>query len=167
MIDLGIDVTLRLAGLQKILKGLQAGSQTPEVREMLESWAVRYRGFLTERFLTLSQGGGIWPPLKYRDPIPGILWKTGTLIDALTPTDLQAAGSVTQILPSEIGVTVGYGGEAEHPDGNGATIAEIAGYHQRGGPKLPRRPPIDDPDARTINGMARDAKVCIAKLKNA
>jgi hypothetical protein len=153
-----VDVTVRLAGLNKMLKSLQHPAQSPEIREMLGKWAVVYRTFLTERFVRYSQGGGGWPALKYREPIPGILWDTGALLGALSPTDLTAPGGIAEITPDGTGVKVGFGGPAVHPTaeryGRMTTIAEIAGFHQVGAGNLPIRDAMADPDAQTINDMA-------------
>lgn len=170
MADTTEQVTVRLAGLNKILKALDAPSSSPAIKSMLLNWSVRYRKFLTERFVRYSQGGGPWPALRYREPVPGILWDTGTLLNALSPYDLAAPGSVNEISPDGLGVKVGYGGSDVHPTaalhGRQTTIAEIAGFHQLGGPNLPIRAPMSDPDADTITGFATDMKAAIKQIKN-
>jgi len=80
-----------------------------------------------------------------------ILRDVGLLYDVLAPTFSGAPGQLQEDIP--FGVRVGFGGPARHPDGT-ATIADIASFHQIGGPHLPQRKIIVPPDEPTQKVMA-------------
>lgn len=89
-----------------------------------------------------------------------ILRDTGVLFAALRPTFGQP-GQVEEV--TEFGVRVGFGGTAQHP-GGGATIAEIAAFHQFGTGRMPARPILVDPDAATLAGMADDMRRALDRI---
>lgn len=87
-----------------------------------------------------------------------VLRDTGTLMNVLSPTFTGAPGAVQDFSP--FAVTVGFGGNERHGKGS-ATVADIAGYHQRGSGKLPKRRIIVGPDATTIATMGKVLKDAI------
>lgn len=89
-----------------------------------------------------------------------ILRDTGILFAALDPTFTSRPGQLEKGIP--FGVTVGYGGPGRHPKGR-ATIADIASFHQEGGPHLPKRELIVVPDGKTLDAMANDMVVAFRK----
>lgn len=161
-------VTTSIAALKAYAGSLDATNQKVYFR-----WAVRYRSFVQRRFNTFSRGGGDWPPLaastiKKRKPaakrkgtqstpkvrVASILRDTNTLYTALTPAIAAPAGSINQLLSDGSGIEVGFAGEGTHP--GGATIAQIALWHQTGAGNLPVREIIVLPDQKTIDGMSAD-----------
>lgn len=161
-------VVLDLKPLRKferqIIEGLKGGATTP-VRKAFKQIAQMYREWAKERFTRFARGAGDWAPLKpstIRRRRKGkakklrvtkgattrtktvaqgkvsILWDTGTLIGGLDPTFTPAKGALEQDIPG--GIRVGFGGQARHPKGKGASIADIANFHQAGAPpNLPAR----------------------------
>jgi hypothetical protein len=139
------------------------------VRRAIRQWAARYRSFVQQLFDNNSKGGGGWASLAAstkarrrkarRGRVRGvarsfsILRDTGLLFAALTPTWTRKPGAIQQDIP--FGVRAGYGGPARHPGGK-ASIADIAGFHQTGAGRLPKREIIVDPDQRTLDAMADD-----------
>lgn len=79
-----------------------------------------------------------------------ILRDKGLLFNALAPAFSGAPGQLQEDIP--FGVRVGFGGPGRHPDG-AATIADIASFHQEGGPHLPQRKIIVPPDEPTRERM--------------
>lgn len=150
-------VSVDLAGLKKF-SSLVRDTDGPIHRVVIQ-WAVRYRAFLQERFIKNSQGGGSWPPLKYRKG--SILWNTGTLLAALNPVMTSAPGAIQS--KSGYGLVVGYGGPHKHPSG-GATIADIASFHQVGAGNLPVREIIVPPSQQVINEMIKDGERGLKKM---
>lgn len=129
-----------------------------------KQWGVRYSAFLRRRFVRMSGGG--WTPLaestKAARRLAGkgakILRDTGTLLSALT---IGHAGNLFKKIRG--GVRFGFGGGASHPDG-GATIAQIARWHDAGSGNLPQRQIVVEPDAKTIRGMAGDVKRSVVRV---
>jgi len=80
-----------------------------------------------------------------------ILRDKGLLFNVTAPDFTGAPGQLQEDIP--FGMRVGFGGPARHPDGT-ATIADIAGFHQKGGPHLPIRKIIVPPDDPTQRKMA-------------
>ena len=115
---------------------------------MFKTWAVVYRGFASTRFAKYSRGGGDWPPLKSREG--SILRKTGLLFNALQPA---FPGNGGLAIRAGLSIVVGYGGAAKHGKGK-AKIADIAEFHQLGGPRLPQRKIIVQPDVETFRQLA-------------
>lgn len=165
----------------RIAEGLSAnGGENNPIRRALRQWAHIFRAFLQERFNKFSRGGG-WKPLaestkrQRRGAQQGkssqrgkrgkvhaatgvfsILRDTGILFNVVALAFTGAPGQLQEDIP--FGMRVGYGGPARHPDGT-ATIADIASFHQVGGPHLPAREivvPPDDPTQQTM-GQAMDA----------
>lgn len=167
------------------------------LRRSLKQCAAVYRAFLQTRYVKESRGGGDWPDLapstiakrrkarlkkiaglsgaakaahdKKRkrqdagDPNVAILRDTGVLFAALDSG--RAPGAVEEDIPG--GIRVGYGGGGRHPGGQ-ATIADIAGFHQAGGRRLPRRMIIVPPDRSTLSHFGRIiARAMIEEIKGA
>lgn len=163
------DVKINLKPLMRLSNGVAEGLRNPTsagfVRDAIKQWAARYRSFVQLRFARFSKGGGNWKPLasstikaRRKGKRKGarraaILRDTSTLFAALDPTFTKRPGQLEKNIP--FGVRVGYGGPARHPKGK-ATIADIASFHQTGGPHLPQREIIVQPDTRTLNAMAED-----------
>lgn len=114
----------------------------------------------TSRAPSKSKGKKTSPEAKARRVGALILRNTGLLFAALNPT-LNLTGGVEDQVP--LGIVVGYGGPARHGDGR-ATIADIASYHNNGGPKLPQRIIIVEPDAETNKKMAGDMERALQKV---
>lgn len=148
MVDVKTDISVKIPGLRRFHNQVKSGGG--HIRKAFNQWALRYRSFVQRRFDKFSRGGGDWPDLKYRDG--SILRDTNTLFTALAPTLSPPAGTVNN--PIEYGVEVGYSGTATHP--GGATIPQIAFWHQTGAGNLPVRKIIVPPDAATIRGMVSD-----------
>ncbi len=159
--------------MTKGVEELRTTTASGPVRDALKKWAARYRSFAQLRFDRFSKGGGNWKPLApstLRRRRKGkrknvrkatILRDTGTLFAALDPTFTSRPGQLETNIP--FGVTVGYGGPGRHPKGR-ATIADIASFHQEGGPHLPKRELIVGPDSKTLTAMADDMITAFRKL---
>lgn len=142
----------------EIDRGLRSTQPGP-MRTVLKQWAAVYRSFLQLRFVAFSRGGGDWPPLKPATIKArkgegvgvAILTDLALLKGALQPQFIGAPGALEEQIP--FGIRVGYGGPDKHP-GGGATVAEIASYHQTGAGRLPVREIIVPPDVSTERRMA-------------
>lgn len=222
------NVKVNLDGLKQFSAALSANLAATEngpIRRAMRQWAVRYRGFVQQRFVTNSRGGGDWPGLslatiyarrtgrgakaktrgvettrlmrqvaslrgrkakalgkrdyakvrkiglqitKAKARISGlmtgvaILRDTGTLFLALTPTWSAKPGALEQHIP--MGVRVGYGGPQRHAKGGGATIADIASFHQTGAGHLPVRRIIVDPTPQLVDAMRDDMERALRKM---
>ena len=88
-----------------------------------------------------------------------ILRDTGTLLAALT---IGAPGNKNEVI--DAGIEVGFGGADKHPKAKGATIADIARYHNAGSGTLPVRKILVLPDTSTVSGMQADATNACHKL---
>lgn len=170
------DVRVNLKPLKNLTTGVTEGLRNPQsashIRDVLKKWAVRYRSFAQLRFDRFSKGRGDWQPLapstlrrRRKGKRKGvrkaaILRNTGTLFAVLDPTFTNQPGQLEKNIP--FGVTVGYGGPGRYPKGR-ATIADIASFHQEGGPHLPKRELIVTPDSRTLNAMAGDMTAAFRK----
>lgn len=151
-------VNIKLSALRKFKEQIAKGEGP--VKKGLKQWAAIYRSFLQLRYDRFSKGGGNWPPLSEatiarRRKGKGkrrvsILVDTGTLKAALNPTFSGRPGSIENY--TKFGVEVGYGGNDVHPGGD-LTIADIASFHQHGGPNLPQRMIIVPPDKPTLERM--------------
>lgn len=79
-----------------------------------------------------------------------------------------AALAATVAVMTRAGKAIGRGGSIPVPKKKGAgrtpTIGEIAGFHQTGGPKLPKREVIVVPDQIVVDAMAGDAITAVLKL---
>ncbi len=160
------------------------GAGRGPIRAAIRQWAARYRAFAQERFDRASKGGGEWERLspatlaarrrksggklrtkagrrrRFRTGAsstlgnrPAILRDTGVLMAALAEHFTNKPGAIQDDIP--FGVRVGYGGSEKHPSG-GATIADIASFHQSGGGSLPKREIIVDPPQHVTDLMAGD-----------
>jgi len=83
-----------------------------------------------------------------------ILRDSGKLMEALSPSMVNAPGRLQNLIP--FGIEVGFGGPALHPGGK-SSIADIATYHQVGNPNLPQRQIIVHPDEWNKNLIPRMA----------
>lgn len=168
-----VTVTLKLEPLKKFQKELERDlkqNTNGPIRKAIKQWAARFRSFVQERFDKYSKGGGDWAPLaestkRGRRGGAGakhsILRDTGTLFAALAPEFRGGPGQLQEDIP--FGVRVGFGGPGLHPNGN-ATVADIAGFHQTGGPHLPQRKIIVEPDKKTTDKMAEDLERALKQL---
>ncbi len=92
-----------------------------------------------------------------------IMRDTGTLLGALILPSPQARTTPRR---TSIGVRVGFGGPAKHPEGK-TTIAAIAAAHQAGAGNLPVRKIIVPPDEQTKAAMAGDMQRAVDKIVRA
>lgn len=123
-------------------------------------WAARYRGFLRERFVRYSRGGGDWAPLKKKRrrgarKKAAILRDTGTLFAVLDVAFQNNPGQLQQDLPN--GVRVGFGGPETHPEGS-MTVARLAEIHHFGEGRMPERQIIVDPSEEVQQDMVGDVE---------
>jgi len=91
-----------------------------------------------------------------------ILRDTGTLFNSIAPTLSGKPGQIQLDIP--FGVRVGIGGPAQHPEGEGKTIAEIAEMHQTGGAHLPKRTIFVAPSKQALDQMSQGMERAIAKM---
>lgn len=160
-----------LERLQDLMQtGLNSGGYSSDpIGKAVKQWAIRYKAWVQQRFDRFSKGGGDWEPLaestikQRRGTTASILRDTGTLYAALDPVFTGRPGSFQQKVP--LGIAVGFGGGAGHPSGN-ATIAEIAGYHQRGNMRLPARQILVQPPTSVVNKMGQDLIRAIEDVVN-
>jgi len=170
------NVSVDLSGLKrfkKIVKADLRGSGNGPIRAAITQWGVRYRAFSQRRFVKFSRGGGDWDALKSvrarnkggkgkKKNKQAILIDTGTMIAALNPQFTRKPGALNKRIP--FGVRVGYGGPGRYADGGGATIADIAAFHQEGAGRLPKRETIVEPSAATAALMAGDMRRAMKRL---
>ena len=177
--------------LEPLKKIMALEDPTGRIEEAFRTWGVIYRAAMQERFMIFSRGGGDWPPLA-PSTIAGrrhgkggkhkrgkkalararasgggqvsILYDTGLLYAALDPNFGPLPGQYQEILKN--GLRVGFGGPGAYPEG-GATIADIAGFHQEGGPKLPQRKILVDPPEETKKKMAEALDLALRDLTSA
>lgn len=143
--------------------------------QILAVWEARYRAFIYDRFDKFSKGMGDWAPLaksterrRRRGKGEGnnaILRDTGTLLASINPniTNLNAGGWQDSFigLGANWEVEVGFGGPSRHPNSD-ATIADIASFHQKGGPHLPQRKIIVPPPPEVVTQMRKDAQAILS-----
>ena len=168
-VSLSLNVIGNLAS--EVEAQIARGKQGP-INDVFTKWAARYRSFAQERFDVFSKGGGDWPDLapstkaarKKNKKSFSILRDTNTLFAALNATFGGAPGAIE--IREMYKVVVGYGGPASHP--SGGIVAEIAGFHQAGGPTLPQRkiivPPNDDLKKNMKADMVEAIKLCKTTL---
>lgn len=159
-----VDVDLR--GLKRYQSAIASGSSSGPIRIMTRQWAARFRGFIQQRFVKFSRGGGDWAPLKHKrrrgkKAAAAILRDTGLMFASLDPVFQGAPGA--HLKDISFGVETGYGGPGKHPNGT-ATIADIARFHQEGKGRLPKRKIIVPPNTRTVELMVRDAERALLKM---
>lgn len=149
------------------------------VKRALRQWAVIYRSFVQQRYASLSTGASSyiepWPPLAPSTvrqrrkgvgnsrfaSIASMLRDTNTLFGVMTPIGGRP-GSKEEL--SDFGITVGFGGVAQHPK-SAMTIARLAEIHHDGAPSrnLPSRKIIVDPSLPTTEIMANVMEKAVAK----
>jgi hypothetical protein len=81
-----------------------------------------------------------------------ILRDTSVLLNALSP---GTPGNLLETHPGELRVRCGFA-PTLHASGGGATIQQIAGYHNSGGGRLPQRVIFAVPDDATVAAMMGD-----------
>ncbi len=118
------------------------GFETDPARQAKRLRAARAKARKTEKAFAAG---------KYK---VAILIDTGTLRSALDPEFHGLPGQLQQEIP--FGIRVGYGGPHAHPEGKGVTVADVAMFHDQGGPngRPPKRSIIVPPDDRTVQRMA-------------
>lgn len=180
MTKVSTEVIVDLRGLDQFQRAVDAefrGSGGGPIRAAMKQWGARYRSFAQLRYKKFSRGGGDWKPLKRqrsRDikaakkkrakgkAVKGaaILRNLNFMFAALNP-ELGVPGQLQENI--RFGVAVGYGGPGKYPTGR-ASIADIAGFHQRGAGNLPVRKTIVKPDDRTVRLMAGDMQRALLKM---
>lgn len=179
---LGLSNTNPIRRLAKALDLTGAAKNHPRVVKMYKEWTKIYRGFVHKRFNAAARGNGTWPPLARPRSTPRtksgkrdkrftrsgnlILIDTKTLLNAVDPDLYNAPGSFSRREGS--GLIIGYGGEVVHPtaaaNGRNITIAQIAGFHQAGGGRLPQRRIIVGPDQDTIGKVTAEVNATVRDL---
>lgn len=154
---------LRLGGLSRLRRAFGGEHSHPALAAAWTQNGTRYLAGTKRRMVSFGRGGGDWKPLadstlRQRRKGRGagsarILYYSGALIGSL---DVGAEGNLLEVVGK--GVKVGFSG-AQHPDG-GASMAEIATYHDQGGDggKPPQRQILVEPDSRTAKQMRDDWK---------
>tara|TARA_Y100001933_G_scaffold262971_1_gene322669 strand:- start:31952 stop:32479 length:528 start_codon:yes stop_codon:yes gene_type:complete len=155
-------ITLDLSRLEAYKRRFR-NPKTPEMRPVMNQWRARYLGFVRRRYVEQSKGGGNWPslsPATIRSRrkgkgkgSPAIMRNTGTLLAVL---DTQRTDNWKFI---NNGLRVGFlkSKTSRHPGGKRSlSVADIAGIHQFGKGRNPKREIIVDPDKQTTDGMIRD-----------
>lgn len=157
--------------LTKVLGQVNASSSHRRVKQMYTNWARIYRGFIHNRFVDHSHGGGDWAALRprtiKRKGHALILYETRTLVNAVDPDIYNAPGAYARHEGKQF--VVGYGGNVVHPtaraNSRSFTIEEIAAFHSYGmGPRLPERRIIVGPDAATVALVTEEINETIAYL---
>lgn len=93
-----------------------------------------------------------------------ILRDTNTLFTALDPSIRMVPGKVYK--RGRMTVEFGYGGPSGHPSGP-ASIAQIARFHQDGGPRLPRRRIIVGPDQALLRAIETELNAAVQRQAQA
>jgi hypothetical protein len=162
-------VTFSVNGINAFQKAMKAG-KSPAITKTLKQWGVRYRGWITKRFILYSKGGGDWKPLspatiarrrkgKGKSSLIAILRDTGQLLQALAPM----LGQPGQLERHEgFSVVLGVDDSAMHM-GSSVTIGDIAAFHNYGMGHNPVRLILAMPDNELLNKMAQDAERNLSK----
>lgn len=162
-----VTVEIKLKGINTLRAALKAG--TGPTQKTLLQWGAITRSYLQRRYVRNAAGGGDWKPLaestiraRRRGTGKGtaqILRDTGTMFKVLDPVFTNQPGAVQLLQPKSMAITLGYGGPASHPSARKkrTTIADIAGYHQVGNRRLPKREIVVKPDEATIKLMTDTA----------
>lgn len=159
-VDYGaVSIHVDLSSIDALIDALGNWQGAPEIEQMFEQWAVRYRSFVAQRFIQYSLRGGDWPDITHRDG--AILRDTGLLFSSLQPIFVGAPGQLQETLPN--GIRVGIGGNAPHVEPR-ITIGRLAHIHHHGERPVKQREIIVPPDAATTNGMEQDMENALDKL---
>lgn len=173
----GVNVTIKIPGLQRFIKALQPPVAAP-IRAAYRQWGARARSFLWERFDTFSKGGGNWPALaastmrqrrgaaRHNKKKPrkfAILVDTGMMKAVLAPVFAGAPGAIQTDLKN--GITIGFGGPGKHAAGGSATLADIASFHNEGAGHLPQRKIIVPPPGSVKSLMVADMQRALKKVQ--
>ena len=149
-------VVLDLGRLHKLRDFIRRRSNA--ARKVILEWSKLYSGFIQERFVRFSRGGGNWPPIKpgtaARKGHDDILVDTLLMYEQLDPT-IQGFHNVQQG-SGPFQATVTFGGNAHYPDGT--SVQTVMGYHQTGAGNLPVRRILVPPDNATKKEMGDVAK---------
>lgn len=135
-----------------------------DFRRAAKVGAIKYRSFLTERFLKYSRKGGRWKNLKpatirakerigSRTPTLK-LRRFGPLLTSLSPIFSGLPGQLE--VDTADGIEVGIGGSGSYP--SGITIGEVAAFHQAGLGRLPQRTIVVFPPSDVLGDIANDVK---------
>lgn len=161
-----------------------AGGGGNPMDNLFKQIAARYLAFIRRRFVKFSRGGGDWKDLARSTKLArrhkfkkkgrrrskhligktlelgrfAILRDTSTMFNALS---LGSPGNLYKKIRH--GIRVGFGGPARHVGGK-ATIADIAGFHNKGKGKLPKRRIIVEPDASLHEKIKRDLHRALNKV---
>lgn len=135
-------------------------------RRLLGAWGVIYRLDLRERFARFSRGGGNWARLAEstarRKRSNAILRDTDALFMDMAGLDNSTSCVQMQIQGDSMEVSLGGGRMYE----DGQTTGDVAGYHQEGGPNLPRRLIIVQPSQPALQRMrVKGRQITVTALK--
>lgn len=144
--------------------------------KILTRWGMIYRAWAITEYAKNVQGGGEWPflvesTIKKKEkrglsnPEAILIGSSHTLINALQPIFANAPGAF-QEFGRPLNVTLGYGGDAGHPDethGVFRTVEQVALFHQFGMGHNPIREIIKIPGQDVLDVMGTDAANQIAK----
>ena len=126
------------------------------IHKRKQSWkriGLIYLSFIRRHFVESSKGSGNWPPLKTKRKRNKsankqlILRDTGFLLQSLS---LGAAGNFFENGSNY--VTVGFD-KVPHAGDQGASLREIAMFHNEGEGNLPQREILVEPDIETQKRM--------------
>ena len=160
---------------------------------MMAAWSKIYAAFIRRRFSRASRGGEGWPALALstierrrkgkkqskkasslaRDTRNGgqlvsagglyaILQDSGRLYRQLAP-GIEVL-SPTTAANAKFEATVTFGGTSYYPGGDRVSVADIMGFHQKGGGHVPKREILVQPDDRTGKAMESAAKRIIKSI---
>lgn len=177
-------VRIVLGGKLNKLRKLAAGDPTL-MQSVLRQWSKIYSAFVRRRFDRASKGGADWAALalstirnrrkgkkvdKKRSSLArdtknngrlvsaggtfSILRDTGLLFSTLDPS-IEILGPVQKV-GGIYKATAVFGGAKKYPDG--LTTQDVLSFHQEGGPHLPQRKILVDPDDRTKRQMESSGK---------
>ncbi len=169
-----VTVRLDLSGLvrlQQLIRKACSSAAGSELDPMFEEWGELYLKMLHSRFDVFSKGGGNWRRLaastirsRRSRKVPGsrlslILRVTDTLMNALVK---GRPGNVCRRIAGGIEVGIGRG---PHP--SGVDTGVLAGYHQFGTRRIPKREVVVPPDRALSDLMLRRSSNHVARLLRA
>jgi hypothetical protein len=154
------DIAKRRARIQKLQRALsklkKSGASASRLKKARASLEKATRVANTRRSSAARDKGR----LVNAGGVVSILRDTGTLFNALDPQFTGKPGALEHHMP--FGVEVGYGGPGRYPDG--ATVADIASFHQEGGGRLPKREIVVAPPETVMVAMAADMERALGKM---
>jgi len=154
-------VVLNLRNLDRFKRELRGG-RSREVRGALDEWGRLYADFTKRRFVKFSRGGGNWRQLaqstieaKRRRGAANptrILVDTGLLLGELEPR----VGGFSGVRSTKRGMQLRLDMSAMSSSyARGNTTGDVAGYHNTGGGRLPRRQIFIQPTKELRRKMAQ------------